>query len=273
MLGTRIVTALVLLGLLGAGLLRAPPWAWNALVGLMVLIALWEWCDLSAFGMAGRAIFFTLSLLLVAWIGFQGELADAAQDLLELFSALFWVLVVPLWLKRGWRVERPATLAVTGWIVILPTGYALLTLRNLDPWSLLLFMGIVWVSDTCAYFAGRTFGRHKLAPAISPGKTWEGVAGALLGVGLYALYFWHGAPQSSAVWAKMLRRLGTLWFALAFVLAVLGILGDLFESWIKRCAGVKDSGKILPGHGGLLDRIDALTATLPLAALLASALT
>ncbi len=273
MLGTRILTALLLLGLLGMGLWRAPPWFWTALVGLLVLISLWEWCDLSAFGLLGRAIFFTLSVLLVGWIGLDGELAVTAQAVLQLLSVLFWVIVAPLWLKYRWRVDHPAKLALTGWIVILPTGYALLSLRTLDPWTLLLFMGILWVSDTCAYFAGRTLGRHKLAPAISPGKTWEGVAGALLGVGLYALYFWHGAPQSGALWARMLRRLGTLWFVLVFVLVVLGILGDLFESWIKRCAGVKDSGKVLPGHGGLLDRIDALTATLPLAALLASELT
>ncbi len=273
MLGTRILTALVLLGLLGTGLLRAPPWFWTALVGLMVVISLWEWCDLATFDTTGRVIFFTSSLLLVGWVGLNGELADAAQAVLQLLSVLFWVGVVPLWLKGRWRVDHIPTLALTGWVVILPTGYALLTLRNLDPWTLLLFMGIVWVSDTCAYFVGRSLGRHKLAPDISPGKTWEGVAGALLGVGLYALYFWHAAPQSSAVWAKLLHRLGRLWFVLVFVLAVLGILGDLFESWIKRCAGVKDSGKVLPGHGGLLDRIDALTATLPLAALLASELT
>ncbi len=273
MLRTRILTALILLGVLGTALFRAPPLFWMGLVGVVVLLSLWEWCDLSGIGVTGRVIYFTLSVLWVWWIGFKGERADTTQALLQLISALFWVGLVPFWLTRRWRLNHPTKLAITGWIVILPTGYALLTLRNLDPWTLLLFMGIVWVSDTCAYFAGRSLGRHKLAPEISPGKTWEGVAGAFLGVGLYALYFWHGAAQSTELWAKMLHRLGYLWFALVFLLTVLGILGDLFESWIKRCAGVKDSGKALPGHGGILDRIDALTATLPLAALLASELT
>ena len=120
-------------------------------------------------------------------------------------------------------------------------------------------MGIVWVADTAAYFAGRRFGQRKLAPEISPGKTWEGVWGAAAAVVVY----W--AVASTLLGGRDMHALsGLVWMLLMLVLSV---VGDLFESWMKRVAGVKDSGRILPGHGGLLDRVDGLTATLPLAAL------
>jgi len=120
------------------------------------------------------------------------------------------------------------------------------------------FMTAVWVSDTSAYFVGRTLGRHKLAPKVSPGKTWEGVVGALIAVSIYALTWGYLAGGKIHI---------VLLVLLLLVLAVLGIIGDLFESLIKRQAGVKNSGNILPGHGGILDRIDALTSTLPIAVL------
>jgi phosphatidate cytidylyltransferase len=121
-------------------------------------------------------------------------------------------------------------------------------------------MGVVWVSDIAAYFVGRSFGKHKLAPNISPGKTWEGVAGALIVVVCYAL-----------IWGQFIGKGDNILIInlvlLSLLLAGLGIIGDLFESLMKRQAGVKDSGNILPGHGGILDRIDALTSTLPIAVL------
>jgi phosphatidate cytidylyltransferase len=145
-----------------------------------------------------------------------------------------------------------------GWLVLLPTSFALYQLRAVDPLLLLGFMATVWISDTAAYFIGRAFGKHKLAPNISPGKTWEGVAGALGVVFVYALLWSYFAGQE--VQPKFL-------IPLLLVIVVLGILGDLFESLMKRQAGLKDSGNILPGHGGILDRIDALTSTLPVAVL------
>jgi phosphatidate cytidylyltransferase len=135
---------------------------------------------------------------------------------------------------------------------------ALYQLRAISPTLLLGFMGTIWISDTAAYFTGRAFGKRKLAYHISPGKTWEGVAGAMLAVLIYGLIwvfvFADGAYVETLV-------------PLLIILAALGIMGDLFESLIKRQAGVKDSGSILPGHGGILDRIDALTAALPVAIL------
>jgi phosphatidate cytidylyltransferase len=122
-------------------------------------------------------------------------------------------------------------------------------------------MGLVWAADIAAYFAGRRFGKNKLAPSISPGKTWEGVIGALLGVAVYVLLVWAiaGSPGKLPLIVLLLVA-SWCWVGLA-------VIGDLFESAIKRQAGVKDSGALLPGHGGLLDRIDALTSTLPMAAL------
>jgi phosphatidate cytidylyltransferase len=182
-------------------------------------------------------------------------------------SLLFWLVAAPAWLRLKWRIENRVVLAVVGWILLLPTGLALFELRAASPVLLLGLMGVVWVSDIAAYFTGRAFGRRKLAPAISPGKTWEGVFGALSAVALYG-WAWQMAG------ARFFTRAALDGYALAlcgtlalWLLAYFGILGDLFESWMKRQAGMKDSGRILPGHGGVLDRIDALTSTLPLAAL------
>jgi phosphatidate cytidylyltransferase len=128
------------------------------------------------------------------------------------------------------------------------------------PWLLLLILSIIWVADTAAYAAGKRWGRHKLAPVISPGKSWEGVVGAALAVGVYYAILWFVAP---ADWDGWRGGFGMLLFAGIFALS---IVGDLFESLMKRQAGVKDSGQLLPGHGGILDRIDGLTSTVPLAA-------
>jgi phosphatidate cytidylyltransferase len=163
-------------------------------------------------------------------------------------------------LHKGWRVRQPLLLMIAGWLLIVPTWLALVRLQA-EPWILLAVLGVVWVADSAAYFAGRTFGRRKLAPSISPGKTWEGVAGAAIAVAVYYALVWYFGFRG------MTFGIGLAAALLVTCLLPLSILGDLFESWIKRQAGVKDSGTLLPGHGGVLDRIDALTSTLPLAAL------
>jgi phosphatidate cytidylyltransferase len=145
-----------------------------------------------------------------------------------------------------------------GWFVLLPTCLALYQLRAISPMILLGLMATIWISDTAAYFAGRSFGKHKLAVTISPGKTWEGVIGALIAVLIYALV-WNYLTEE--------KFLSVFLVPLLLLLVVLGVIGDLFESLVKRHAGVKDSGNLLPGHGGILDRIDALTSTLPVAML------
>ena len=156
-------------------------------------------------------------------------------------------------------------LLAVGVLALVPAFAALIELRAGHPGLLLAVLGTAWISDSAAYLVGRRFGRRKLAPSISPGKTWEGVAGALVAVAVYALAWvalgapdnrWLGGPLAIPALAAVL-----------LALAVVGIIGDLFESLIKRQAGVKDSGNLLPGHGGILDRIDAPVAMLPLAVL------
>lgn len=170
-------------------------------------------------------------------------------------AGLFWIVIAPLWMWRGVRPQPAVGLGVAGFAVLVPAGLAMLVL---SPQEVLLVLVLVWIADTAAYFVGRAWGRRKLAPAISPGKSWEGAAGGLLGALAYAIicrFFSEGIA-----WAPYL--------AAAALLAMVSIVGDLFESAVKRQAGAKDSGTILPGHGGILDRIDSATAVLPLAALL-----
>jgi phosphatidate cytidylyltransferase len=159
------------------------------------------------------------------------------------------------------RADHARLLAAAGMAVLVPAGLAIVALA---PAQVLAVLCLTWVADTAAYFTGRRFGRHKLAPSISPGKTWEGAAGALLGVLAYAIICVALLPSLNAI-------KGGLWspyLGAAFLLCVASIVGDLFESAAKRQASVKDSGTLLPGHGGILDRIDSATSTLPIAALL-----
>jgi phosphatidate cytidylyltransferase len=171
-----------------------------------------------------------------------------------------------------YRDTQPPTvslpLALAGIVALSGVWVALVELQARSPWLVLAAMAIVWIADTAAYFAGRAFGRRKLAPLVSPGKTWEGVFGALAAVAVYAAAiapFAHSAGYQGRGDAVALIA----WIALALALALMSVLGDLYESWLKRQAGVKDSGTLLPGHGGILDRVDALLAAMPPAALAA----
>ena len=172
-------------------------------------------------------------------------------------AAVFWLAVAPLWLSRGVSREARGVLIPTGFVVIVPAALALATIPGKD---VLLVLVLVWIADSAAYFVGRAWGRRKLAPSISPGKTWEGAAGGLVGALAYAIIcggFLDGIARGPLI-------------ASALVLAAISIVGDLFESAAKRQAEVKDSGALLPGHGGILDRIDSATAVLPVAGLLLS---
>lgn len=262
MLRTRLLSAALMLLIVGGCLGWAPAGVWSALVAGVVVWAAWEWGALVQVKGAGRWAYVLVLLLAYAW-----PWPDFLERTGLLASLAFWVLLVPLWLKRGWALS-PQIGLLAGLVVILPTGWSLALLRQQGGNSVLLaFMAVVWISDTAAYFSGRAWGRHKLAPAISPGKTWQGVAGAGVAVTLYGLVWWQLSQLGGGTMAHLVARSGWLWFPLLWLLTALGILGDLLESWVKRCAGVKDSGRGLPGHGGILDRVDALTSTLPLAAL------
>lgn len=251
----RLVTAALLLAIVIPALFFAPAILWVLLITLSLAMAAYEWARISAFPGFLPALY-GAGMGVMAMIVYLMPEQPHAMLILYALAALFWVLVAPLWLAGRWRGESFFVRALVGTLVILPTWAALVALREHSPWLLLGVMALVWIADSAAYFAGRRFGRHKLAPEISPGKSWEGVAGAAFALVLYA------SAISAAIHG--LRIPGAL--ILAASLLYFSILGDLFESWMKRVAGVKDSGSLLPGHGGVLDRIDALCAALPIAA-------
>jgi phosphatidate cytidylyltransferase len=273
---TRILTALVLIPLTIAALFFLPPREWAAITLVIVALASSEWAVLTGYRKPGGLLLVAGILLIGAcllftrWSGFDAEGGWPEPLVVSICGAatLFWIVIAPAWLYFGWRIESKIVLTLVGWLALSATWVAVVQLQARSPALLLALMAIVWVADTAAYFAGRRFGKRKLAPAISPGKTWEGVYGALIAVAVYALAllpFAEGVGYS----APILPTSVIAWVALALALAGLSIVGDLFESQLKRNRGVKDSGKLLPGHGGVLDRIDALLAALPPAALIA----
>jgi phosphatidate cytidylyltransferase len=231
------------------------PW-WSAVLLPVFAIAAWEWGGLAGLGRGGRWAYCLFVLVSIAAVW----LARPLETWIYWAAGAFWVVAAPLWMARHWRTRSAPVLAVTGWIVLVPAWLALAGLQA-EPGRLLTLLGIIWLSDTAAYLAGRAWGRHKMAPGISPGKTWEGLAGAGAAVAVYYVAVSLVAPD----WNGWQGVGGAMLFA---AVAVMGVLGDLFESWVKRQAAVKDSGSLLPGHGGILDRIDSMTAALPVAALL-----
>src|SRR4051812_13408276 len=263
MLKQRLLTAAVLLPLLLAAMFLLPAFWWQLLLILPVLIAAHEWARLGHFTRLVEILFYVALLAAIVFVGLHAGTgaapragADATTQVVFGFSVAFWLVVVPCWLWLKIAVRNQWVLGGCGLIVLVPTWLAFAQLQR-DPLLLLFLLGVVWIADTAAYVFGRTFGRHKLAPDISPGKTWEGVAGALAAVTVYAL-----------ILAGTTGRGSGFLVATFLGMTVFSIVGDLFESWLKRSAGVKDSGAILPGHGGILDRIDALTSALPLAGLI-----
>jgi phosphatidate cytidylyltransferase len=274
MLSTRILTALALVPLVLAALFLLPPRGLGIALLVVTFIAAREWSQLAAFPVATQRLFIGgilvagIALLALPAFGFDRGWPTAVVLAGCGLSGLFWLLVAPAWVTQRWPTSGRGPMFVVGWIVLLGGWMALVELQARSPWLVLAAMAIVWIADTAAYFAGRAFGRRKLAPAISPGKTWEGVYGALAAVALYALLLLTLAPPTglaSALDAPVIVAS----IACALLITGISVIGDLFESLMKRHAGVKDSGNLLPGHGGVLDRIDALLAAMPLAALAA----
>ena len=271
MLRTRVITAVVILLVVLGMLFFAPALAWSLFVLAIALGSCWEWSRMCGLGDRGQSVFLAASgiaggalWLLYARAG-DGAFVPAASAAF-VFAAAFWIVAAPLWLARKAR-PAPLLCAIAGWLVVWPTWFAFVVLRDASPWLLLAIAALVWVADIAAYFTGHRFGRRKLAPAISPGKSWEGVYGGLAAVALYGI----ALSAIAHAWPTPLSRLfepaqGVPVIAAMLALAGLSVIGDLLESWMKRGAGLKDSSGLLPGHGGILDRIDALTSTLPVAA-------
>jgi phosphatidate cytidylyltransferase len=260
-LKVRVITGLILGALLLGGLfLLPPPWTVMAFA-LVFMIGAWEWAGFgglsSLVARAAYAVFLGF-LFFAAW-----KWTDEHANLIILFGgAAAWWLLAFLWLLLAPGRHRPALALICGLPVLVPAFVALGRLQmNAEgfargPVIVLWLVLMVCAADIGAYFAGRRFGHRKLAPRVSPGKTWEGAAGGLVAVALVA---WAGAWNFGLPW------LPAIGFGCG--LAVFSIIGDLTESMYKRAASLKDSGSILPGHGGLLDRLDSVTAAAPLYAL------
>lgn len=265
MLRTRVITALLLVAGLALILFAMPPLAAVLAFAAIAALAAWEWGGLMKQDQPAR-LMYAFVLLLFCW-----QLTVAAPNLVPFLlglSVAFWILVVPLWFRFKWRLAGNDFFGyLLGALVILPTWAAMVALHAVSTWLMLAVMALVWVADITAYFAGRAFGKHKLAPTISPGKTWEGVAGAVVGVLIYGAIVLSLSPLGALLTDRLPFAVPLLAMMLVLLTAV-SVMGDLFESLLKRQAGIKDSSNLLPGHGGVLDRIDALTSTLPLAALI-----
>ena len=266
MLRQRILTAIVLIGLFIPALFMLPPEAWAFGAVCVIYGCAWEWAGLS--GLQGlRRIAYAVTIALIAGLVSFSNLIEYRR-LAYLISILFWLTAAPWLLWRRPRLTGSMPGMVMGVVVLVPVQFALVELRGVMPSLLLAIMTIAWVSDSAAYFTGRTFGRRKLAPDVSPGKTWEGAYGAIAAVLGYAIICAvYIKPIVTPRWletgAPAFISIVLLWL----ILASAGIIGDLLESFLKRNAGVKDSGALLPGHGGILDRVDALLPILPIAAL------
>lgn len=266
MLWQRVLTAVVLLVPALAAIFLLPPAGLAVVLLLVAAQAAWEWGGLAQLGGRTGRLGYCALVVAVSSLAVIGLLRyphwGSTPALLHL--ALLWWLLAFLWIVRQGRhalVPSPALRLAIGVLVIPAAILGLLVVRS-AAWGAAGLLGlflIVWAADVGAYFAGRAFGRHKLAPAVSPGKTWEGFAGGLaasvLVAAAAAAWLLHPAPQP---WAT--------WLVLAAAVAAISVVGDLTESLLKRLAGVKDSGTLLPGHGGVLDRIDSVLAAAPLMA-------
>lgn len=293
MLGTRIVTAVALLIVLGGALALGTPWPFMLLLSVLTGLGLWEWLRLTSpvpaaagaslgdtpktaggpmvAGIAAGALTIMLTWLWLsnnaASIGPVAVTYEIATRVAIPLAVALWVLIGTYQVVRG-DVHAPAAnpfMSLFGILALIAAWASLALMFMMGRGLLLSFLAIIWCADIGAYFAGRAVGKRKLAPRVSPGKSWEGAI-----AGVVAAVVWGAATMNwEGSFANHMFRLWS-YAALPWIafLAMLSIVGDLFESLLKRRAGMKDSSGLLPGHGGVLDRIDAILPTAPLALLL-----
>lgn len=280
MLLQRVITAVVLLAILLPALFASNPLAFNIIVLVMLTAGAWEWGRLIGLRAVGAVVTGVVMLLLCLLTWQQGWLLNSYR-VLWVVAGGAWVLLSVLLVKAGvpaWGRVPQTMRWLAGMLALWVAGLAIVQARQIGINFLLSVLALVWVADVFAYFFGRALGlrftRQKLAPTISPGKSWEGAGGGALGVVLMAFaWVWIDAAQKVEVVSFYTRLYEQGWWLLlvaALFMAAMSVLGDLVESLIKRSAGFKDSSQLLPGHGGVLDRIDALLPTLPLAMMLTS---
>lgn len=280
MLGQRIITALLMLAVLVPAVFYplTPPFLGVAL--LLIAAGAWEWARMNQTS-AGVAVFYGVLCACLCALAWMAGAVNASMRLLWILVGCTWVLMGAFLLRAGvgvW-VGVPRSIRLSGGLIALFTAWlAVAQARLIGINFLFSALVLVWVADVFAYFAGRALGgkfiARKLAPAISPGKTWEGALGGVLGV-MVCAFVWRWADTAFAVdslslYSRLWER-GTATMVIAVVfMAAMSVVGDLLESLFKRSAGVKDSSGLLPGHGGVLDRVDALLPTLPLAMMLST---
>jgi len=266
-LKTRIITALVLAPIAIGGIFFLPPLGFALFTGVIVTLGAWEWANMSGIeGQPGRVIY---ALIFVALL--YGLRHAPAVEVLWL-SVLWWLVCFTLVSRYPAGSERWGSVplrAVMGVFVLIPAWVGLNYLRtggfqfgdlSNSLLAILYVFCVVWVADIGAYFAGRAFGKTKLAPRVSPGKSWAGVWGGLVAV--LVLAFVASLLASASLPQTLLLMLASA------VTGLVSVLGDLLESMLKRFRGIKDSSQLLPGHGGVMDRVDSLTAAIPVFALL-----
>ena len=256
MLKTRVITALVIAPIVLALIFFTPDWLFALAMLAMALAGAWEWSALAGRpGIKARlwlVAFF--GVLVAAGVSLQRGMPQVSWLTLYSAVALAWWLFSLVWLAV-WRAEFPKSVKVLcGVITLLPSLAAVVAIRAVSPWYLVMLLLLTVAADVGAYFAGRAFGKHKLAPLVSPGKTWEGVVGGMVLAALVALIEGRWLPMVPA----------GIYIVVTLLVVALSIVGDLSESLFKRQAGLKDSGSLFPGHGGVLDRVDSLTAAAPL---------
>lgn len=261
MLKTRIITAVALVAALLPALFLSSNIVWAAITLVVTLLALYEWARLIDLSEAAAGIytliysvFGAVVLYLMNSNGFHWLIYQAILSFMV--ALIFWLVVVPVLLTKLVVIKRRWLLLLIGFLLMTPLWLALISAKGADPLLLLALLATIWIADSAAYFTGKQFGKNKLAPNISPGKTWEGVFGALVVVSICG----------GIIYANNLASITI--FPLLWLVVMLGVIGDLFESLIKRQVNKKDSGHILPGHGGILDRIDSLVPSLPIAVLM-----
>lgn len=281
MLKARVITALALLAVFLPVLFLLPIEFLYFTLSIVIGLASWEWSrliwsDSKPIFHKLYAVFVLAILYLIWWFGASNinpEYFYLMQISVLFIAFLFWIVVVPVLMRKGLDLPMDKfrlPLSIFGLFIFSACWFALAILRELGLGVLLSVLVWVWAADIGAYFSGKVFGKHKLAPSLSPGKTIEGMFGGLLLVVIVGIAFAMNNFTKPNYFSIISELIG--WASLVLILiagALLSVLGDLFESQLKRIAKVKDSSQLLPGHGGFLDRIDALLPALPFAALIA----